>query len=355
PQHWRIWRKNTHVLFVNFMTFFIQFSAGMIVTSLPEIMSEFGAEDRLELSSYIVLAFVLGHLAEPLLITPLSRIYGRSVVSRVCNSGFVLSTLLCSYASSLATLIFFRSMAGIFGGGALSNGTYTMKDLKVLWGKTGLLHELSGLLGFILGPVCGGYISDGLGWRRTFALLAGAAAAVAISMVVVSRETYIPALLRQKVAHRRRETGNRHLRSALDSGLSPSQRLWRDIVRPFPVLFSNMLCTVYTCVGGIMYGLLYVMLTTIGLTLTRFYLLRTDGLGIYYLGLGGGCLLGWVSWLEFTKQAGVMEARLWPVFFSATVAMVGFGLCASTDNLANRYPESRVFVAILAMGGHIFV
>ncbi|KAK4234597.1 major facilitator superfamily domain-containing protein [Achaetomium macrosporum] len=354
PSNWRTWRKNTHIALVIVLTFLIRFSAGMIATSLPEIMNDFHVEDKLQLSGFVVSAYVLGHVAGPLLMVPLSEICGRLVVSKVSNAGFVAFTLVCSVAPSPATLIFFRSMAGAFGGGVLANGETTMADLKVMTPKFRLLHKLSELLGFILGPVLGGYVADALGWRRTFPLVAGAVAAVSICMVVVSRETYGPVLLKRKVARRRQETGNHLLRSALDSGLSPWEHLRRGIVRPFQVLSSSELCEVYTLFGGVMYGLQYVMLTTIGYALIRFYSLPSNGFGTYYLGLGLGCFIGWGLYAGPAARAirGIStKHRLWPVLLGSAIALVGFGLYGSTYPVTSGYSK----VWLVALAGHFFI
>jgi hypothetical protein len=66
----------------------------------------------------------------------------------------------------------------------------------------------------------------------------------------------------------------------MDDGMTPLQRLRRDIVRPFPVLFSKGRCAAYALVSCVVYGLLYVTLTTIAFSFTKFYLLPPDGLGV---------------------------------------------------------------------------
>ena len=91
-------------------------------------MAEFKS-DSLELASFVVSVYVLGYAAGPLLLAPLSEIYGRVPLYHVGNLGFVAFTIGCALAPSLPSLIVFRFLCGTFGSAPLTNGGGTIADM----------------------------------------------------------------------------------------------------------------------------------------------------------------------------------------------------------------------------------
>jgi MFS family permease len=81
------------------------------------------------LSSFVVSAFVLGWAVGPLVLSPLSEIYGRRRVLDTANVIFVVWQIGCALAPNIESLIIFRLLAGIGGSGCLTIGGGFISDL----------------------------------------------------------------------------------------------------------------------------------------------------------------------------------------------------------------------------------
>lgn len=101
------------------------------------------------------------------------------------------------------------------------------------------LVTVGSLVAPLLGPVIGGFMTDALGWRWVFWFITIFAGILTAAMLVFSHETYAPVLLERKLKTLRRETGNLHLYSALDRGLSPLDRVKLATVRPAKLLLLS--------------------------------------------------------------------------------------------------------------------
>jgi MFS family permease len=76
--------------------------------------------DSLLLTSLTVSIFVLGFVIGPLILAPLSEIYGRRVVLTWANIFFCIWQIGCALAPNISSLIVFRFLAGIGGSGCLT-------------------------------------------------------------------------------------------------------------------------------------------------------------------------------------------------------------------------------------------
>ncbi|CAI4219316.1 unnamed protein product [Parascedosporium putredinis] len=154
------------------------------------------------------------------------------------------------------------------------------------------IFSIGPLLGPIIGPVAGGFLADAEGWRWIFWVLAIAIAVLAIGMAIFMRETYAPVLLERKAARLRKETGNPLLRSKLDTGLSPRDLFVHSIVRPCKLLMFDPISIIFALYLGVVYGYLYLMFTSITQVFTLSYGFSASNVGLVFLGLGVGSMIG---------------------------------------------------------------
>lgn len=117
------------------------------------------------LTSYIVAAAV----ATPLTGWLADRV-GRKQLFVVCVAGFTVASMLCGLAMTLGEMVMFRILQGIFGAALIPLSQAVMLDINpphrhaqamALWGA-GIM------VGPILGPALGGYLTDTLNWRWVF-------------------------------------------------------------------------------------------------------------------------------------------------------------------------------------------
>lgn len=146
----------------------------IVGTALPKILSEFNALQEL---SWVVTAYLLTSTVAVPIAGKLSDIYGRRRILLTGIIIFVLASLLCGAAQNIGQLIAFRALQGIGGGILFAGGFTVIGDLfdareRGKWqGIFGAVFGLSSLVG----PLLGGYFSDGtplLGietnWRWAF-------------------------------------------------------------------------------------------------------------------------------------------------------------------------------------------
>lgn len=136
--------------------------------ALPHMQGSLGATlDQVSwvLTSYIVAAAIMtpptGFLADRL---------GRKRLFIICISGFTLTSILCGAAMSLPQMVFFRLSQGIFGAGLVPLSQAVLLDTfpKRKHGQAMALWGMGVMLGPILGPSLGGWLTEYYDWRWVF-------------------------------------------------------------------------------------------------------------------------------------------------------------------------------------------
>jgi multidrug resistance protein len=145
----------------------------MFAPAVPQLMAEFHSTNN-ELAAFVVSVYLIGYATGPLVIAPLSELYGRLYVYHINNVLFIIFTIACAVSPSLSALIGFRFLAGCAGSCPVTLGGGTVADV-IHPGSRGLamsLYILGMLLGPVMGPVAGGFFAQAEGWRWIFWLLA---------------------------------------------------------------------------------------------------------------------------------------------------------------------------------------
>jgi len=99
-----------------------------------------------------------------------SDILGRKNYLLWCITGFTLASILCGAAQTLTQLIIFRLLQGIFGAGLVPLSQSILTDIfpQKEHGKAMAIWGTGVMVGPILGPTLGGYLTEVLNWRWTF-------------------------------------------------------------------------------------------------------------------------------------------------------------------------------------------
>lgn len=125
-------------------------------------------------SSLTVSIYMFGLVCGPLLVAPLSELYGRLPLYHICNVIFLAFTLACSASTGTGMFLVLRFIAGCAGSAPLTIGGGTIADVTTpsQRGVAMGLFSLDPVFGPCLGPIAGGFIAESLGWRWTFRVLA---------------------------------------------------------------------------------------------------------------------------------------------------------------------------------------
>jgi multidrug resistance protein len=168
----RLSHVSSDYMYKKFLSNFLRFLVSMMLApSVPQVLQTFrpNGGDK-TLGSFCVTVYILGFCVGPLLFGPLSDVYGRATLLRLCITFFTILTVACAVASSLEMLITFRFLAGIFGGAPMAIGGAVVADMYPSGsrGRAMACYSVGTMLGPTLGPVLGGVIDGTLGWRWVF-------------------------------------------------------------------------------------------------------------------------------------------------------------------------------------------
>ncbi|GME39463.1 Major facilitator superfamily protein [Neofusicoccum parvum] len=295
PQNWSPRKKWLNIGLCSAITFVTPLASSMFAPGVPEVLETFNSSSRL-LSSFVVSVFVLGFAIGPLIIAPLSEIYGRIPLYHVGNVGFFVFTIACAVADSMGMLIAFRLLSGCFGVTCLTIGAGTIADTMPTAhrGRAMAIWTAGPLFGPVVGPVAGGFLVQAMGWRWVFWLLTILSGVLTVVCMIFMRETYAPAILDRKVARLRKETGNPGLRSKMAKDMSYKELIIRAIVRPIKLLVRSPIVLAMSSFIAIIYALLYLLFSTFSFVFGENYGFGSGTVGLSYIGIGIGMFIGLV-------------------------------------------------------------
>lgn len=301
-------------------TLLTPFASSILAPGIESLSREFGNTNSI-VGAMTVSIYLLGYTVGPLFLAPLSEIYGRKPILGLSNVFFSLWQIGCALAPSIGALIAFRFFAGIGGIGPLVSYpfprcTCLMKLLVLTVGRQTLgagviadvfrtdergfamgIYTLGPLIGPTIGPLIGGYLAQTIGWRWDFWIVLIVAAVITIATEIFNRETNPRVLIQRKVRRLKKELGRDDLRSCYETvGPQPSSTriIWNGLVRPVKFLVLSPLVFSLSLYLAFVYGVLYLLFTTIPIVFRETYGWSVGTTGLVYICLGLGNFVGWV-------------------------------------------------------------
>ncbi|KAJ6583884.1 MFS polyamine transporter, partial [Mycena vulgaris] len=249
------------------------------------------------ITSIFVLAYAVGPLVCFFLVLgsdPLSEIFE----SRYTRGQlwYLIWNLVCGFAQNTGQLLGFRFLAGLGGSAPLAIGGGVLGDI---WdaeerGQAIAIYSLAPLLGPVVGPLCGAFISQKSTWRWVFWSTSIFDVAIQILGFFYLRESYAPYILEQKAKRIRKsmdaEKGTApHVRSKLTG----EDRTWQHIIktaltRPFTLFYHEPIVQLLGIYMAFIYGVFYLFLTSMPLMFQGTYGESVGISGLNYLALGIG-------------------------------------------------------------------
>ncbi len=110
--------------------------------------------------------------------------------------------------------------------------------------------------------------------------------------MVIMRESSATTILEHKARCLRRQTGIESLRSKLDTGVKPKELFKLALTRPVRMLLFSPIILCFSIFMAVVYGYLYLLFTTITGVFTTRYSFSQGLVGLSYLGIGVGMLIG---------------------------------------------------------------
>jgi DHA2 family multidrug resistance protein len=159
--------------------------------ALPHIQGSVSASaDQINwvLTSYIVAAAIM---------TPpsgfLANRFGRKRVLMVAVGGFLAASVLCGIAQSLFQIVAFRLLQGLFGAALVPLAQSILLDIYTPQerGSAMAVFGVSVMVGPVLGPIIGGWLTDNFSWRWVFYINVPLGALAFLGISYFMRETKI--------------------------------------------------------------------------------------------------------------------------------------------------------------------
>ncbi|WP_328991502.1 MFS transporter [Kribbella sp. NBC_01245] len=139
----------------------------IVGTALPQIVSEFNSLDKL---SWVVTAYLLTSTASTPLWGKISDLYGRRPLFIAAIVTFLGGSVLAAMAQNIEMLIGFRAVQGLGAGGLMSLAFATIADVVPPRERGKYMGYFGAVFGLssVAGPLLGGLLTDGPGWRWIF-------------------------------------------------------------------------------------------------------------------------------------------------------------------------------------------
>ncbi|KAI2621531.1 MFS general substrate transporter [Hypomontagnella submonticulosa] len=363
PMNWPDSKKWLNISILSIMTLVTPLGSSMFAPGIPGIMMQFH-ETSSTVATFLVSVYILGFAFGPLLIAPLSEIYGRRPLYIYGNILFVIFSVGAALANGIGMLMAFRLLMGLAGAVPITIGSGSIADVMPVEkrGRAMSAWALGPLLGPCIGPIAGGYLIQAAGWRWVYWLIVILGGVFIPLSFVFLRETFPPVLLEQKTHRLRKETGNENLRSKLPGRLAPKEQFKLAIVRPMKLLLVTPIVTLMSLYVAITYGILYLLITTFSFVYTGQYGFDEGDSGLTFLPAGLGMMIGVVGFGQLTdlmvkrnQAKGLVhkpEVRLSPIFtIPAGIALpIGLFIYGWTTNFGVHWIVPMIGVLIFAAG-----
>ncbi|KZP29647.1 MFS general substrate transporter [Athelia psychrophila] len=276
-------------------------SASLCVTCFSSIASSteagIAAEFHVakEVSILGISMFVLGLGLGPLVVGPLSELYGRIIVYRYSYLFFFLFSFPIAFAPNIEVYLLFRFATGLCGAAFLSVAGGSVSDMfsNAAVANPMAIYTLCPFIGPIVGPLLGGFINQHpSNWRWTFRLQIIWTFFELIAIVLFLPETDVPVLLKWKAQRLRQSTGNSSYYAPLDRR---NMTLMRSIVvgcyTPFQLMFFDRMVLILNLWDALLLGILYLTFQAFPIIFEQHHGFSTGETGMSFLGIGLGMII----------------------------------------------------------------
>ncbi len=140
----------------------------VVTVALPHMQGSFSAtQDQI---SWVVTSYIVGGTIVTGCAGWASMRFGRKQVFAASCVMFTLTSIMCGLATSLESEVFWRATQGFFGAPILPLSQAIMFDLypKERHGTANSIWGMGILLGPVMGPIVGGFMTENYGWPWAF-------------------------------------------------------------------------------------------------------------------------------------------------------------------------------------------
>jgi MFS transporter, DHA2 family, multidrug resistance protein len=121
-------------------------------------------------STYVITSYLVANAVVLSISGWLSTVLGRKRFYMICVATFTVASLLCGFAWSLQSLVLFRILQGIGGGGMATSEQAILADSfpPAKRGQAFAIYGIAVVVAPVIGPTLGGWITDTYSWHWVF-------------------------------------------------------------------------------------------------------------------------------------------------------------------------------------------
>ncbi|CAK7900262.1 major facilitator superfamily multidrug transporter Nag3p [[Candida] anglica] len=251
--------KWVYTFLLGIICFVVALGSAMVTGDLEGPRHTLGVSEEIIILASVTM-FVLGFGIGPVIFAPISEEIGRKPIYVSTLGIAVIFIIPCAVANNIATLIVCRLIDGIafsapmcLIGGSLAD-IWEAKDR----GAAMAVFSAAPFLGPVMGPIFGGLLGDfAPTWRWIYWAFLIIAGFFYVIFVLVVPETHHATILRKRVKHLRKITGDDSYVAVADLKVRTFAKVAEEsLLRPF-VLLKELIVFLITLYMSVIYGLLY--------------------------------------------------------------------------------------------------
>ena len=293
PKNWSRAYKWYCTMVVAFTCFVVAFNSSVVTADIQGVSKQLDVSD--EVSLLTVSFFVVGFGIGPMVFAPMSEIIGRRWIYASTLLIAVIFVIPSAVAQNIGTLLTARAIDGIAFSAPMTLVGGTLADLWPTKARGVPMAAFSAapFLGPVIGPLAGGYLSERHGWRWLYWLQLILSGAAWILITFTVPETYAPTLLSRRAARLREDTGDQTFTTEREIDDRPlGQRLRLFLLRPFQLLFGELIVFFVSVYMSVLYGLLYMFFVAVPIVYEEGKGFSAGSTGLMFIPLGVGVLMG---------------------------------------------------------------
>lgn len=159
-------KPNVALVFTALMLTMLMSSLGQMIfsTALPTIVGDLGGVGHM---TWVITAFLLGETIALPIFGKVGDMIGRKGLFMFAVSLFIVGSIVGGMATSMSVLIICRALQGVAGGGMMIMSQAIIADVVPARQRGKYMGVMGSVFGVssVLGPVLGGWFTDGPGWR----------------------------------------------------------------------------------------------------------------------------------------------------------------------------------------------
>ncbi|KZP19408.1 MFS general substrate transporter [Athelia psychrophila] len=228
----------------------------------------------------------------PLVVGPLSEVYGRNIVYKLSYAAFFAFSWPIAFAPDIEVFLIFRFVTGLCGSAFLSVAGGSVSDMfpNRSVANPMAVYTFSPFFGPILGPLVGGFINQNADWRWTWRVQIIWVFVELVLLLLLVPETYAPVLLKWKAARLRASTNDERFYAPLDvKDINLLRAVVVSCYKPFQLMAYDRMALLLNAWNALLLGILYLAFQAFPIIFKK-HGFSAEQTGMTFLGIGVGMI-----------------------------------------------------------------